>query len=426
MKLLLALLCVIELLLGTYFSGVAGPYLSPLLFLGTSIAIAFLYLRLAARPQWVSLSIIKVPAIAITAAQWALFAGISYLVISKLKFLWWYHLMYHYPEGSSDIIPQIQTLAQRFLAGEQPYHGIQFTGYVLYPTYMPFQWLPYIPLELLHKDYRWLPAIAMLGASFYYFISKRKMEGNILLQLLVPVWPMLVWCVSILYDNNTFIFTVEGLIAAYYLFVAESIGKKNLLPLAIGIGLCLFSRYSIVFWVPLCLSLFYIAGEKKKAFLLAGTALLFFVVSYWWPFLRHDANIFINGYNYHTQAALDEWVRDKANNGHNYLNNGLGFTSYAVSWFPGDLEHQLAIYKNVLFGICLLTVALLGFYYYRARNRYSLQTYMLFSFKIYIAVFYAFIQIPYRYLYLTPLVVSAALLGGAFFPRPVKDNTILE
>jgi hypothetical protein len=111
-------------------------------------------------------------------------------------------------------------------------------------------------------------------------------------------------------------------------------------------------------------------------------------------------------------------------NGKNYLNNGLGFTSCAIAWFPGDLHHKLALYKNILFAVCLLAVALLGFVFYRSRGKYDVSTYLLFSFKIYIAVFYAFIQIPYRYLFFTPLIITAALLGGAFMPR-VKNNTMI-
>ena len=228
----------------------------------------------------------------------------------------------------------------------------------------------------------------------------------------------------LLNDNNSFVFTVEGLIAAYYFFAAESTGKKSIWPLAMGMSLCLFSRYSIIFWVPLCIAILAMAGQKKNAMIVAGTAAAFFIFVYWLPFLRVDPEIFIKGYRYHTQAAFGEWERDVVVNGKNYLNNGLGFSSYAIAWFPGALHNKLAIYKNLLFGVCLLTVAVLGLVFYRSRGRYDANAYLLFSFKICIAVFYAFIQIPYRYLFFTPLIITAALLGGAFMPR-VKNNIII-
>ncbi len=424
MRYLLVLLCCAEILLATYLMNVAGPFWSPVLFLSTSLAIAFVYLRVRSTAATTKTPF-SLPPIVISVGQAAVFAGSAFYIISKLKYIWWYHLMYHYPPGQSDIIPQIETLVHRFLSGEAPYNPIQFVGYKLYPTYLPMQWLPYIPCELAHKDYRWIPNLVMLAASVYYFISKRKIEGDPVSRIFLPSWPLFIWIMLLLNDNDSFIFTVEGLIAGYYFFVAESTGKKSIWPLAIAISLCLFSRYSVIFWVPLCIAILAMAGQKKNAMIVAGTAAAFFVFVYWLPFLRVDPEIFLKGYRYHTFAAYNEWNNDFSwNAGKIYLNNGLGFTSYAIAWFPGDLHSKLAIYKNLLFAMCLLTVGLLGLVFYRSRSKYDVSTYLLFSFKIYIAVFYAFIQIPYRYLFFTPLIITAALLGGAFMPR-VKDNTNL-
>ena len=423
MRYLLVLLCCAEILLATYLMNVAGPFWSPVLFLSTSLAIAFVYLRVRSKSATTTTPF-SLPPIVISAGQAAVFAGSAFYIISKLKYIWWYHLMYQYPPGQSDIIPQIETLVHRFLTGEAPYNPIQFVGYKLYPTYLPMQWLPYIPCELAHKDYRWIPNLTMLAASVYYFISKRKIEGDPVSRIFLPSWPLFIWVMLLLNDNDSVVFTVEGLIAGYYFFVAESTGKKSIWPLAIGISLCLFSRYSIIFWVPLCIAILAMAGQKKNAMIIAGTAAAFFLFVYWLPFVRVDPEIFLKGYRYHTFAAYGEWQRDAIINGKNYLNNGLGFTSYAIAWFPGDLHSKLAIYKNLLFAVCLLAVCLLGLVFYRSRSKYDVNTYLLFSFKIYIAVFYAFIQIPYRYLFFTPLIITAALLGGAFMPR-VKDNTNL-
>jgi len=427
MKVILALLCCFELLLVTYLVNFAGPFVSPVLFLGTSIAIAFVYLHIASQPNALVARVPgKIPALAITAAQWAVFLGGLFFIVHKLKYIWWYKQMYGYPGGDSDIIPQIQVLVQRFLAGEQPYSDIQFKGYVLFPTYMPFQWLPYVPCELLQKDFRWIPLLGMGCASLYYFLHQRRMDAPAIWKIIVPSWPLLVWCATVLNDNNTYVFTVEGLIAAYYLFVAESINRRNILLLASGVAICLLSRYSIIFWMPLCIVAYFIGGEKKNAAIVAGMAVLFIVVFYWAPYLRHDHEIFIKGYRYHTSAAKLEWQKDISVGDENYLENGLGFTSYAITWFKGEVAAKLAGYKVVHFAMCIMSVVLLCWYYVRNRARYSVQVFLLFSFKIYIAVFYAFIQIPYRYLYLTPLVITAALIGGAFFPKPVKDNPILR
>ncbi len=428
MKNLLVLLCCAEVLLATYLVNIAGPFLSPVLFFGTSIAICFLFLKISAATSVpVSKEPWKIPPVAITIAQWTLFLACSYIIFSKLKFLWWYDQMYGDPRNKSDIIPQITILIQRLLAGEQPYSKIYFTGYDMFPTYMPLQWMPYILCEWLKKDYRWIPTFAMWFMSLYYFLKARRSLSAPFWKVIVPVWPLLAWGVFIMHDNKIFIFTVEGLIAAYYFFVAESISCKRIWPLAVGIAICLLSRYSIIFWVPLCVLLLFISGQRKSAAVICVTAALFFVIFYWVPFMSRDASIFLKGYAYHTNAAYYEWLRDiVVYGGKVYLYNGLGFTSYAMSFFPGDLHNKLALYKDLHLAMCVLSVLVLGGYFIKNRQKYDRRTYLLFSFKIYLAVFYAFIQIPYRYLFFVPVLVTASLLAGAFRPYHVKDNQILS
>jgi hypothetical protein len=228
------------------------------------------------------------------------------------------------------------------------------------------------------------------------------------------------------HDNEIFIFGVEGLLAGYYLFVAESISKRSIIPLAIGISLCLLSRYSIIFWVPLCVLLCFVAANRKNALIICLTVLLFFVAFYWFPFLRKDASIFMKGYAYHTNAAYYEWLRDlNVYGGKVYLFNGLGFTAYAMKFVSGDLHFKLAFYKTLHLSLCILTVSGLGWYYIRSRQRYPLRVFLLFSFKVYLAVFYAFIQIPYKYLYFVPIIVSASLLGAAFRRNSVNETANL-
>jgi hypothetical protein len=424
MKNLLVLLCCLEVLLATYLVNIAGPFVAPVLFLGTSLAICFLYLKIADQETveagggfW------KMSPGAVKIAQWVVFLACSYFLFTRLKYLWWYDQQYGDPRNTSDIIPQITVLLQRFMAGEQPYSKIYFTGYDMFPTYMPLQWMPYIFCEWAKKDYRWIPTFGMWVVSLYYFLRARRATTDSLLGILIPVWPLLVWAVFVLHDSRIFVYTVEGLIAAYYLFVAESITLKRMLPLAIGIAVCLLSRYSIVFWVPLCVLLLYFSGRRKDAIIVCAVFALLFVAFYLLPFLSRDATIFLKGYAYHTNAAYYEWLRDmEVYGGNRYLYNGLGFTSWGVSFIPGNLLHKLSVYKNIHLAMCMLTVVGLGWFYVKRQTRHSLNTYLLFSFKVYLTIFYAFIQIPYTYLYFVPVMVTASLLAASFRAKPVNDN----
>lgn len=421
MRKLLVALCCLEILYITFLVNTAGPFVSPIILFGLSLGIAVCYLRMVSRPQPL-VAAGMLPPQWLRVGQWVLFAACSYLVFSKLKHFWWYDKTYGDPSSSSDIIPQIHTLVTRLLAGQQPYSLISFGSYSLFPTYMPFQWLPYLLTEFVQKDYRWIPAFAMWAMCVYYFLCHRRALGASPWGLLLPVWPLLVWGEFMMHDNRIFVYTVEGLIAAYYFFVAEATQWRRVWPLAVGIGICLLSRYSIIFWVPLCAFFFFTSGQRRQLFAVMLIPFVMILVFYVLPFLSRDASIFLQGYEYHTKAAYYEWARDlQVFGGKVYVRNGLGFSAYALQFFPGDVNSQLLLYKKVHLAACILSVVLLGWYYMRHRHRYELRPYMLFSFKVYITVFYAFIQIPYKYLFFVPMVVSAAVMAAAL---SVKNNRI--
>lgn len=426
MRYLLLLLCIAELLFITWFRNVAGPLITPVLFLGSSIGIGFLFLRISQRNAEVPAATLKLHPNLIRALQFIPLLALSYLVFKTMKTIWWWQTTIDSGVDKSDIIPQIAALVQRHLRGEQPYYPIQFTGYQLYPTYLPMQWLPYIPVEILHKDYRWVPTIGLWLASVWFFVKNtfhKQDDAPLLWKLLLPVWPLIAWYAMIMYDNDLFKLTVESLIAAYYLFTATSISGKRVLPLAIGVAVCLLSRYSIIFWVPLCVGCYYLAGQRKQALVIVGTALVFFIVVYWLPFLRKDGMIFLNGYHYHTDAAYNQWLYDRdVLQSKFYLANGFGFTAWAIRFIPGDLRHVLGVYQKVHLVMCFITIAGLLYLYWKKRAVYSLQAFLLFSFKVYLAVFYAFIQIPYRYLYIVPVIVSSVLLANAFNKRWLAEK----
>ena len=422
MRILLLLLCIIELLLVTWLQNFAGPLVSPLLFLASSFGIGFVYLRMSNAPQFPVVPQRMHPVL-IFALQLLPFIVLSYLVFKTNKTIWWWHATIDKGVDKSDIIPQITTLVKRFQGYEQPYYPIPYPGYQLFPTYLPLQWMPYILTEWLHKDYRWIPVAGLWLSSLYFFIKTRDASGPLALRVLLPVWPLIAWYAIVMQDNDMFKLTVEALIAGYYLFVAASIRGRIVWPLAVGIAVCLLSRYSIIFWVPLCLGCYYLAGERKKALIIAGTTVAMFIIFYWLPFLRKDPMLFFKGYQYHTAAAYGEWLNDLQNlKGKFYLYNGLGFTAWALKLLPGDLKQVLSIYQKVHIMLCITTVAGLFYYYRKNRAMVNTNTFLLFALKIYLAVFYAFIQIPYKYLYIVPVIISSALLISILTPRTAIDR----
>src|SRR5690606_3703801 len=97
------------------------------------------------------------------------------------------------------------------------------------------------------------------------------------------------------------------IIAAYYMVLAFGLYSKNLTWITCGLVLCILSRYTLFFWLPVfaCL-LFQKFGLKKSAWVW-GTVLIAGLVFYVFPFLLRDPSVLFEGVRYHNQAATDDW-----------------------------------------------------------------------------------------------------------------------
>ena len=158
------------------------------------------------------------------------------------------------------------------------------------------------------------------------------------------------------------------------------------------------------------------AGKKKhlSCFQLAVSVLLF----YWFPFLREDPDAFLRGYNYYTYATLWEWKKYEPDVFW-HLGNGLGFTQLWYKLTPRmDVATRLSLYKLIHLGACAIALAGCLFFALRNKNKISRSAALLFSLKVYLSVFYAFIQIPYKYLFIVPVMISATLLMDAHRSSP--------
>jgi len=419
----LFLLCIAELSLVSFARNIFGAYVSPIILLLVSGSIAYYYLVLNCNNED-----IKEPSTystkTNTTIKWlqivAFFGFSSYIILSLTK-LWSSYALQMDDVSRSDVIPQIMYLVKRWITGSKPYAPIYWSINVMSPTYLPLQWMPYTIAELLNKDYRWIPALALWAVSLYYFAANRRnIDSGVknLWQILVPFYPLIVWYVLIKDEPYLFVITVESLIAAYYLFTAESLKRANILLPAMAISICLLSRYSIIFWFPLCIFCYYVSGKTKQALIIATTAFVLFLLIYWLPFLSNDPGSFLRGYAYHTQAAQYDWHFG------NYLSNGLGFTAWATWLLPGDSAHQLLIYQGIHMAMCSVTVIACMWYFTKHKNSLPLKQYLLFSLKLYLTVFYLFIQTPYNYLFIVPAIISAAMLTPIGMQKQAKGDVI--
>lgn len=418
MQFVLLLLCIAEVLLITFYRNIAGAYISPALLLSVSFAIAILFFYSSNKKQ---------QAVAVSnSTKWiryipiAIFVILSILIFKKLEFIAAYYPIPIDHLVNSDVIPTVVLFAKRFTTGEYPYTTMDFGTHSLFPTYLPFTWLPFCFAELLHIDYRWISLGCYWAVSVFFMVkalSGKTRLGNIAAQIIIPVFPLLVWYAIVLDEEALIAYTVESLIAAYYLLLALSFHQKKVGLLGVAISLCLLSRYSLLLWLPLGIVIYFFSGRKKGLVLVASIVVAFFILFYALPFLSEDPYLFIKGVNYYTQAALGEWNSAKSG-GFWHLGNGLGFARMFYELTPNmDIGQKVALYQKIHFGLLITTSALLSFIYIKRKDKTDVNNYLLFSLKIYLAVFYAFVQVPYQYLFFVPVVVSCSLLLNAYRNR---------
>ncbi|MEM6963835.1 MAG: hypothetical protein AAF573_03650, partial [Bacteroidota bacterium] len=265
------------------------------------------------------------------------------------------------PEGS-DVIPQIGIMVDRFLHGIFPYKMItEWTlDHALYPTYLPMTWMPFLISEVFQFDYRWLAfGVLMIGFLFFF---KKMLDWGLVGWKIIVVGGFSFYLLHLfqLGDNEgVFRYSVETLIAGYYLIFALSIFTKSNFLKGAALTLCLLSRYSVVLWVPLFFFVLFF-NEKKSDLVKIGLVMLVgFLAFYFFPFLMQDFSIFLKGYDYHTDGAIQAWKvqpwQGDATLPYN-LFKGFGMAGFFYQYVEGNLAEKVHTCQQFHFWLSAVTV----------------------------------------------------------------------
>lgn len=314
----------------------------------------------------------------------------------------------------SDVLPTLKYYCTRILNGEYVYAPIQYSSWTVIPNYLTFQWLPFVLAEFFKFDYRYIALIAYYLVLFIWIYSlvnkSTESPGVLVLKILLPFILLFSF-----YDRvpSVFGFSIELLIASYYLFLAFGLIRMNAIVLIIGLGLCLFSRFSFLFWLPAFVMFLYLHYSFKKVFyILLGVFFIGFF-SYVLPFMSHDPWVFFKGLKYYGDAALGEWVLkayQALGEYPDHLGKGIGYAVYFYDFYPGSLEEKLLACKLTHLILSLLIGLIIGIAFWMKRAKWSSSIYLLLSLKLYFIIFYSFIHVPYIYLQLVPLTISLAIV----------------
>lgn len=342
-----------------------------------------------------------------------------------------YPIDFSKPKGS-DIIPQVGILVQRLLEGDFPYQPIGKDDwdrtFTLFPTYLPLQWLPYIVAEWLNLDYRIYVFILFGLLNLYLVVRSIRSKTTLLSTLALGILPPLI-LIGLMSNDTTggFIHSVELLIVCYYTLLASTLMRFNWWAISILVAMCLLSRYSIVLWVPLFMFVLYRRLGIKIVLKSMGVMLLMFCIFYL-PFLLIDPLIYFKGYEYHTSAALGEWTikgwQPDTDTLPYSLKHGVGMGVFFYENIAGEVVDRLNACRYGHLGASIGSVLLLGFWYFKNEKRILPGVFLLGSLKIYLVVFYNFIQIPFIYLYwilpMISVVMLAVLLNNNY--KQIENN----
>jgi len=401
-----------ELAMQTWWRKELGPYWSPFVWMVAGLSVAASAFWLFSRQgKETSPSAFDLP-------RWARagIVGAVFLAGCLVTFFRVWAVFDEFPVDplQSDVIPSLQIYVKRLLSGEPVYTTLYFPTWEVEPTYFTMNWLPYVIPEVLKIDYRWLA----LGA-FYVLVG---IYAGRMLWLGRPFWevalktafPFFALLALIRHDRFIFGHSVELTAVAFYLFLALTLFHRKAWVMALGIVPCLLSRYAFTFWLPAYFVMIWIARGFAPAFrtglyTLLGVALLYLI-----PFWIKDPGILTRGLAYYEKTAIGQWQtqpwQEPGQKPH-HLNQGLSFSLAFYDFFPGTVEERLSATKQAQFWVCLLAAGglLAGFYFWKKRGL-DPRLYALASLKAYLTLFYAFLYVPFSYLFVVPLFFSLPLL----------------
>ena len=319
----------------------------------------------------------------------------------------------------SDVITILQTYVARFRSGEVVYRYLTNLPYPLFPNHLPLQWLPYVPADILGFDYRWwsMGLLVLLGFGGYQLVLARQPLSRLEFTL-KSLLPAFVVVLLIQRNPDMYSFTCEPTIICYYCLLAAAVLSRSALLQGVGLVLCLLSRYSVVFWVPFFLWVLWREVGLRHALLVAGITAVGVVGIYVVPFLSHDWTIFTHALAEYKIATLGEWGhKDAVLQAPPQLFSGVGAAAWFYTYWPGDLPAKIEWLQRTHVVLSAGTVGLVAVAYHRLRKRLDYRLIALIGLKLYLTVFYTFLQIPYLYLTSLGLFISLFVVMTVGFRR---------
>ncbi len=310
----------------------------------------------------------------------------------------------------ADMLPIIQVMGRRFLNGQwhQVYAPIAEIWSGIQPIYLPAMWLPFTLADLLHFDPRWV-TVGGVWIAVMAIVWQLKYLRSIGVWLVLGILSMVLWWLHTETRNNLFRLTEEGVVVAYHVLLVYAIVMRKPIVLGLALGTCLLSRYVLVTAIPAVL-LWWIWHKEWRLLVRTAAAvliccLLTIVCFGLTPFVQmlHIPGTYV-------EHAARVWQEHP---------EFFQYTAGMAELFGPNkivVQHQLLLIMG--FGLPLVFAGWMLWH----KRRHCVNNAELAIATLALSVFYALIDVPYLYLYYTPVFWYLAIAVLAL--RQVKSDSL--
>lgn len=318
---------------------------------------------------------------------------------------------YNNPGALSDVITQLDVLYTRYTSGVFPYYPLEEYSWHPYPVYMPLNWLPLAISHLLKVDNRWVGILLMLLANGLWGAFVWRHAVNIAIKIIAILLPVVMLLFYTNWAGMDISVSLETMIAAYYMVLAIGLASKNIYLITAGLILCLLSRYTMIFWLPLFAIIYWQNIPRKANIGMWAAVALAFLVFYILPFYIKDPSILKDGVAYHNHCAIEEWKGYGEERISYTFVPSIYFAAQFRNWLPGAVEQQVFIMR-VIQGSLMILLNIAGLLYHRKNKaRMDYAKFCLVMLFLFLIFFYMFSPLLYKYYHIVTLSM-AAIIGS--------------
>ena len=299
----------------------------------------------------------------------------------------------------ADMLPIIQIMGERWLAGGDVYAIIPEIWDGMQPIYLPAMWMPFVPAIAIGVDLRWASVLLLIiGVVLVFASHSGKSRSTWSLLTFLPILLMF-WFIFRVYPGLISL-SEEAVVVFFYLLLAFALTKKSPYLLAISLVLCLLSRYVLVFWVPMFFIYLWLYDNRTKVLKLAISMAIVGLGILWISQGFGHLDIFL-GLNTDYLGEIKD--PNKSWGFQSLIDRGLGVARLLPYSALPELYYFQIIGSFLLPFICLLA-------FIKFRKQLSPYFFPICSLKLSLVFFYNFLIMPYTYLFYTSTFLSFAIL----------------